>query len=78
MLKSYALEALSAADQSKQELARSDAEAFLTRVEGTTDTSGEQGAYRLVENQSPKDASFELESRTARRTLIHFNRVSKQ
>jgi hypothetical protein len=78
MLKSYALEALSAADQAKQEIARSDAEAFLTRVEGTTDTSGEQGAYRLVENQSPKDASFELESRTARRTLIHFNRVSKQ
>lgn len=78
MLKSYALEALSAADQPKQEIARSDAEAFLTRVEGTTDASGEQGAYRLVENQSSKDASFELESRAARRTLIHFNRVSKQ
>jgi len=78
MLKSYALEALSAADSEKTEIGRSEAEAFLARVEGTTEDSGEQSAYRLVENQSTKDASFELESRAARRTLIHFNRVSKQ
>jgi uncharacterized membrane protein YgcG len=78
MLKSYALEALSASDSEKTEVARRDAEAFLARVEGTTEASSAPGAYRLVENQSTKDASFELESRAARRTLIHFNRVSKQ
>jgi hypothetical protein len=78
MLKSYALEALSETDQEKQEVTRGDAEVFLARVEGTTDASGEQGAYRLIENQSSKDASFELESSTARHRLIHFNRVSKQ
>jgi hypothetical protein len=78
MLKSYALEALGGADSDKTEVARGDAEAFLARVEGTTEASSEPGAYRLVENQSSKDASFELESRAARRSLIHFNRVSKQ
>ncbi|MFL6213256.1 MAG: ARPP-1 family domain-containing protein [Blastocatellia bacterium] len=78
MLKSYALEALGQAGGETQEIARRDAEAFLSRVEGTAETSGEPGAYRLVENQSSKDASFELESRAAGRALIHFNRVSKQ
>ena len=47
------------------------------RVEGTREAS-DQGAFRLVENQSSKDASFELESRAAQRTLLHFNRISKQ
>ena len=78
MMKSYALEALGQNDGEKQEIARRDAEAFLSRVEGTTETSDDPGAYRLVENQSSKDASFELESRAAGRALIHFNRVSKQ
>jgi hypothetical protein len=78
MLKSYALEALGEAGGDKQEVARRDAEAFLARVEGKTETSGDPNAYRLVENQSSKDASFELESRAAGRALIHFNRVSKQ
>jgi hypothetical protein len=78
MLRSYALEALSAADRQKQEIVRSDAEAFLARVEGQTEAKGDQGAYRLVENQSSKAASFVLENLNAGRTLIHFNRVSKQ
>lgn len=78
MLKSYALEALSAAGKEKQEIGRSDAETFLSRVEGTREASGGRGAYRLVENQSSKDASFELESHASQRKLIHFNRVSKE
>ncbi|HEY9231073.1 MAG TPA: DUF6569 family protein [Blastocatellia bacterium] len=77
MLKSYALQAVSAADRQNQEIRRGDAEAFLARVEGTREAS-DQGAFRLVENQSSKDASFELESRAAQRTLLHFNRISKQ
>ncbi len=77
MLKSFALQAVSAAERQNQEVTRGDAEAYLARVEGTRGAS-DQGAYRLVENQSSKDASFELESVAARRTLLHFNRVSKQ
>lgn len=78
VLKSYALQAVSATERQSQEVARGDAEAYLARVEGANAATGDQGAYRLVENQSSKDASFELESRAARRTLIHFNRVSKE
>ncbi|MFL6277699.1 MAG: ARPP-1 family domain-containing protein [Blastocatellia bacterium] len=78
VLKSYALQAVSATERQSQEVARGDAEAYLARVEGATAATGDQGAYRLVENQSNKDASFELESRAARRPLIHFNRVSKE
>ncbi|HJQ26336.1 MAG TPA: DUF6569 family protein [Blastocatellia bacterium] len=77
MLKSFALQAVSAAERQNQEVTRGDAEAYLARAEGTREAS-DQGAYRLVENQSSKDASFELESRAARRTLLHFNRISKQ
>lgn len=78
MLRSYALEAMSTTEGDKKEIGRSDAEGFLSRVDGTTAASGEPGAYRLIENQSSKDASFELESHSARRSLIHFNRVNKQ
>lgn len=78
MLRSYALEALGTTDRQKQELTRGDAEAFLARVEGQSEANGDQGAYRLIENQSGQAASFELESRSAGRTLIHFNRVRKE
>lgn len=78
MLKSYALEALNTPATSKQEVSRSDAESFLSRVQGEGATDDKPGVYRLAENQSSKDASFELESTTRKSTLVHFNRVSKQ
>ncbi len=78
MLRSYALEAIGSDQQSRQEISRSEAEAFLSRVQGESATDDKPGLYRLAENQSSKDASFELESRTNKSTLVHFNRVSKQ
>lgn len=78
MLRSYALEAINSSETSKQEINRSDAESFLSRVQGEGATDGKQGVYKLAENQSSKDASFELESTTTKSTLVHFNRVSKQ
>lgn len=76
MLKSYALEAVSTPDTDKQAVERRDAEAFLARVQGTSADDKSQSNYRLVEHQSTKDASFELES--SAKKLVHFNRVSKQ
>ena len=78
MLKSYALEALNSASTSKQEVSRSDAESFLSHVQGESATDDKPGVYKLAENQSSKDASFELQSTTRKSTLVHFNRVSKQ
>ena len=78
MLKSYALEALNSPATSKQEISRSDAESFLSRVQGESATDDKPGVYKLAENQSSKDASFELQSTTKKSTLVHFNRVSKQ
>jgi hypothetical protein len=78
MLRSYALEAINSDETSNQEIDRSDAESFLSRVQGESATDGKQGVYKLAENQSSKDASFELESTTRKSTLVHFNRVSKQ
>ncbi len=78
MLKSYALEALNSPATSKQEISRSDAELFLSRVQGESAIDDKPGVYKLAENQSSKDASFELQSTTRKSTLVHFNRVSKQ
>lgn len=78
MLRSYALEALNSPTAGKQEIDRSDAASFLSRVQGESATDDKSGVYRLAENQSSKDASFELESTTRKSTLVHFNRVSKQ
>lgn len=78
MLKSYALEAMNTTRANKQEVDRDQAAAFLSRVEGESETNGEQGTYRLAENQSSKDASFELEATAKKRMLVHFNRVSKE
>lgn len=78
MLKSYALEAVSTVEAAKQEVSRIDAEAFLARAQGTGASDGKAGVYRLAENQSPADASFELEYIKARPTLVHFNRVAKK
>jgi hypothetical protein len=78
MLKSYALEALNSSATNKQEVSRSDAEGFLSRVQGESVTDDKPGVYKLAENQSTKDASFELQSASRKSTLVHFNRVSKQ
>jgi uncharacterized membrane protein YgcG len=78
MLKSYALEAVSTNDASKQLVNRIDAEAFLARSQGTSDSDGKEGVYRLAENQSSADASFELQYTKKNPTLVHFNRVAKK
>jgi hypothetical protein len=78
MLKSYALEAVSTIDASKQLVNRIDAEAFLARSQGTRDSDGKEGVYRLAENQSSADASFELQYTKKNPTLVHFNRVAKR
>jgi hypothetical protein len=78
MLKSYALEAVSTIDASKQQANRIDAEAFLARSQGTSDSDGKEGVYRIAENQSSADASFELQYTKKNPTLVHFNRVAKK
>jgi len=59
-------------------VSETDAEAFLGRVQGDNASNAHEGVYRLAENQSSKDASFELEYTRKIPTLVHFNRVSKQ
>jgi hypothetical protein len=78
MLKSYALEAISTTKTSNGEVDRSAAESYLARVQGENTSAGEKGVYKLGENQSDTDASFELESIATKPMLIHFNRVSKR
>lgn len=77
MLKSYALEAVSTTKSSAQQVSRTDAEAFLARVQGDS-TESREAAYRLAENQSSDHASFELEYTGKTPRLIHFNRVAKK
>ena len=78
LLKSYVLEAMNTPQESHQEVGRSQAEAYLSRVDGEGASDGKPGVYKLAENQSSKDASFELEATAKKPVLIHFNRVSKQ
>ncbi|HKA22746.1 MAG TPA: DUF6569 family protein [Blastocatellia bacterium] len=78
MLKSYALEAVSTKIARKAEVMKAEAEAFLARVQGASAANGQDGVYRLKENQSGADASFELEYTAKAPSLVHFNRVAKQ
>jgi hypothetical protein len=78
MLKSYALEAISTTKTSNQDVDKGQAESYLARVQGANASAGEPGIYRLGENQSETDASFELEYVAKKPMLIHFNRVSKR
>jgi hypothetical protein len=78
MLKSYALEAVSTTATSAEQVSRSDAEGFLARAQGSSASDTHEGVYRLAENQSNADASFELEYTKKNSTLIHFNRVTKK
>ena len=77
MLKSYALEAVSTQPAVGKQVSKTDAEAFLARVEGESSES-RKDAYRIGESQSSAHASFELEDMRKTPTLIHFNRVSKK
>jgi hypothetical protein len=78
LLRSYSLEAISSRATSKQGVAAADAQAFLSRVSGKTESKGSEGVYRLSENQSESDASFELEATGTKAKLLHFNRVNKK
>ena len=79
LLKSYSLEAASAGKAMNESISVAAAEAFLSHAEGTKSPGGNARAYRLIEHQSDKDASFELVS-ASKPSLspIHFNRVTKQ
>jgi len=77
MLKSYALQAVSTSSREEQ-VSKSEAQAFLARVQGSSVSGGHDGVYRLAENQSSSDASFELEYVNKASTLVHFNRVAKK
>ena len=78
MLKSYALEAVSSKNTGNPQVMKAEAEGFLARVQGTSAANGQEGVYRLKENQSGADASFELEYTVKTPSLVHFNRVAKQ
>jgi hypothetical protein len=78
MLKSYALQAFSTTAAGTLQVSKTDAEAFLARVQGDDASGGKEGVYRLAENQSSADASFELEYTKKNARLVHFNRVAKK
>jgi hypothetical protein len=78
LLRSYSLEAISSSETVRQEVSSSDAQAFLSRVSGKAESKGSEGVYRLNENQSESDASFELEATASKPKLLHFNRVNKK
>ncbi len=78
LLKSYALEAISAGKADKQAVTASDAEAFLSQSNGSAAAIEKDGVYRVAEKQSKDDASFQLEHTAKERKVIHFNKVRKQ
>jgi len=78
MLKSYALEAVSAPGTVAEPVSKGDAETFLARAQGNSTSDAHDGVYRLAENQSSADASFELEYTKKSPTIVHFNRVTKK
>jgi hypothetical protein len=78
LLKSYALEAISAGKADKQAVTASDAEAFLSQSNGSASAIEKDGVYRVAEKQSKDDASFQLEHTAKERKVIHFNKVRKQ
>lgn len=79
LLKSYALEAVSSGKGGDQTVDRTAAEAFLARVDAPASSGGKKSGYKLIEYQSDRDASFELESDDkGTGKLIHFNRVNKK
>ena len=77
LMKSFALQAGSETKARGKQANKSDAEAFLARVQGESNESGEN-SYRLAENQTSAHASFELVDTRKTPTLIHFNRVAKK
>jgi len=78
LLKSYALQAVSASKPAGGTVDRAVAEAFLARANAEISSNGKDGIYRLTERNAASDASFELESDSTTRKLIHFNKVNKK
>ena len=78
LLKSYALQAVSSGKSVSQPVDRASAEAFLSRADAASSSAGKDGVYKLSERNAAADASFELESDSTTRRLIHFNRVNKK
>jgi hypothetical protein len=78
LLKSYALEAISAGKADKQTVTARDAEAFLSQSTGADSSVEKAGVYRVAEKQTKDDASFQLEHTAKERKVIHFNKVRKQ
>src|SRR5262249_36444160 len=79
LLRSYALEALSAGNPSTGQVDRLGAEAFLNRIQGKASSENKKGIYRLTEHKLGDDTSFELEyTASAQPVLVHFNRVASR
>ncbi len=78
LLKSYALEAISAGKSDKRTVQAADAEAFLSQSSGQASAIEKDGVYRVAERQTNEDASFQLEHTTKDRKVVHFNKVRKQ
>lgn len=78
LLNSYALQAVSSGKSIAPPPDRSAAQAFLSRTDAATSADGKNGVYRLSERNASADASFELESDSSKRKLIHFNKVNKK
>jgi hypothetical protein len=78
LLKSYALEAISADKVKSEQVSKGSAEAFLSSSDGAESAVEKDGVYRLAEKQSSSDASFELVHTNKSARLIHFNRVAKK
>jgi len=76
LLKSYALEALSAGKTPAGQINQLAAESFLYRSEGKASSENKKGIYRVTEHKLGDDASFELEyTASAQPVLVHFNRI---
>ncbi|MEW6130623.1 MAG: DUF6569 family protein [Acidobacteriota bacterium] len=78
LLRSYALEAVSAGKAENKPVSSSDAEAFLSQSTGDDSAIEKDGVYRISEKQSKDEASFRLEHTAKERKVIHYNKVRKQ
>ncbi|HYM01089.1 MAG TPA: DUF6569 family protein [Blastocatellia bacterium] len=79
LLKSYEVEAVSAAGQKAHPVkppTSAAALAFIRSVEGRFSSEGQTGLYKLIKRESETSTSFELDYSGSRTPmLVHFNRV---
>ena len=76
LLKSYALEAISARPRRDAPAPVGSARAFLAPAQGEPSTESEEGVYRLTRRSTPSSSSFELEfTGGPTPVLVHFNRI---